>query len=346
MDIKKKKCLVWDLDNTLWDGILTEDSNVKLFPNIVDIIKTLDNRGILQSIASKNDYEIAMNKLKEFGLEKYFIYPQINWNSKADSIKNISESINIGIDAIVFIDDNSSELEEVKFVHPDVSVINALEYNTILDLEYLKPNFITSDSKQRRQMYLNDIVRKKEEKEFTGSNKEFLKTLNMEVTISNVKEEDLQRVEELTIRTNQLNSTGYTYSYDELKDFIKSDKHIFLTVHLKDRLGDYGKVGLCLLEETEKSLSIKLLLMSCRVMTKGIGSTMLTNIIKLSESKNKRLFAEFLHTDRNRIMYITYKMNGFVGSDEDLDVGDTEKLEYLSKNNHDYLDYINIILDC
>ena len=80
---KPNKCLVWDLDGTIWDGILIEDENVKLKKNISQILQALDQRGILQSIASKNEHKLAMNKLVEFGLDKYFIYPQINWNSKA-----------------------------------------------------------------------------------------------------------------------------------------------------------------------------------------------------------------------------------------------------------------------
>jgi len=336
---KKIKCLVWDLDNTLWDGTLTEDDNVTLFPKVAEIVKALDERGILQSIASKNDHDVAMAKLKEFNLDHYFIYPQISWNSKAESITNIAETINIGIDTLAFIDDRRTEREEVKFVHSDVLTLDALEYTNLLEMDALMPRFVTADSKNRRSMYQNDIVRNQEEEEFTGSNKEFLETLDMKLTISAVKEEDLKRVEELTVRTNQLNSTGYTYSYDELTGFIDSEDHVFLTVHLKDRFGDYGKVGLCLLEEDGESLKLKLLLMSCRVMSKGIGATMLTHIIRIAESKKKRLFAEFLHTDRNRIMYITYKMNGFEEVESD---GTKELLEYQSTREHDYPGYIDV----
>src|SRR3989338_8814279 len=92
------KCVVWDLDNTIWEGVLLEDENVRIKNNLTEIIKTLDSRGILQSIASKNNHDIALQKLKEFGLNEYFIYPQINWNSKVQSIKNIADAINVGLD--------------------------------------------------------------------------------------------------------------------------------------------------------------------------------------------------------------------------------------------------------
>src|SRR5205809_6240941 len=104
--VKKQsiKCVVWDLDNTLWDGVLLEDGQISLRTDVVDVIKTLDSRGILNSIASKNDHSAAMEKLEQFGLNAYFLYPQINWNSKAASIREIARSINISIDALAFID--------------------------------------------------------------------------------------------------------------------------------------------------------------------------------------------------------------------------------------------------
>ena len=115
---KKIKCLVWDLDNTLWDGILLEDGDVVLREGITDILKELDRRGILLSIASKNNREDALEKLREFGIDEYFIYPQIGWGSKADSISEIAASLNISTDTFAFIDDQPSEREEVKFVLP------------------------------------------------------------------------------------------------------------------------------------------------------------------------------------------------------------------------------------
>jgi FkbH-like protein len=308
---KKVKCVVWDLDNTIWDGILSEDKEVTLKPGIEEIIRTLDERGILQSIASKNDYNDSMKKLREFGLDEFFLYPQINWNSKAESVKAIAEAINIGIDTLAFIDDQITEREEVNFSHPQVLTIDALRYMDILRMEELTPRFVTEDSKKRRLMYKSDIVRKREEEEFKGTSEEFLATLDMHLTISKVKPEDLKRVEELTIRTNQLNSTGYTYSYEELMHFINSENHIFLIAELKDKFGEYGKIGLGLLECENDKMTIKLLLMSCRVMTKGIGSAMLVHFINIARERNKQLFAEFLQTDRNRVMYITYKFMGF-----------------------------------
>ncbi len=310
-DKKVIKCVVWDLDNTLWNGVLLEDDRVSLRDDVVGIIKTLDSRGILQSIASKNEHVKVMEKLEELGLHEYFLYPQINWNSKASSIKEIAKSINIGTEAIAFVDDQLFELEEVIFSLPEVLCINVINLEHLLEMPEMKPRFITEDSKTRRLMYLSDIERKKAEEEFIGPQEEFLATLNMHFTISSAKEEDLQRAEELTVRTNQLNTTGYTYSYDELNQFRQSDRHKLLIASLDDKYGSYGKIGLALVECLESFWSIKLLLMSCRVMSRGVGTVMLNHLINLAKEHDVRLRAEFVSNNRNRMMYIAYKFAGF-----------------------------------
>ncbi|MBD2298133.1 HAD family hydrolase [Nostoc sp. FACHB-190] len=310
-DKKVIKCVVWDLDNTLWHGILLEDNQVSLRENIVSLIEILDKRGILQSIASKNEHHTAINKLTEFGLQEYFLYPQINWNSKANSVKQIASSLNIGLDAIAFIDDQLFELEEVKFSLPEVLCINAEEIGSILDMSVMNPRFITEDSRLRRLMYLSDIERHNAEQEFVGTADEFLATLQMNFTISTAQEADLQRAEELTLRTNQLNTTGYTYSYDELNHFRCSENHKLLIASLEDKYGSYGKIGLVLIECQPLSWTIKLLLMSCRVMSRGVGTIMLNHVMGLAKSNQVRLLAEFVSNDRNRMMYISYKFAGF-----------------------------------
>lgn len=338
MPNEKIKCVVWDLDNTVWDGVLTEDNNVTLKDGILDTVKVLDERGILQSIASKNNFDDAYSKLKEFGIEEYFLYPQINWNPKSSSIKEIAEKLNIGIDTFAFVDDQEFEREEVKHIIPEVLTIDASDVATMLQMERFIPRFVTEDTKNRRKMYIASQIRNEKEREFEGTSEEFLRTLDMHLSIAPVTEEDLQRAYELTIRTHQLNSTGYTYSYDELKAFIDSDEHIFLIAELKDKFGDYGKIGLILLENKE-DLKIKLLLMSCRVMSRGVGSAILIYLSKLKQKIGKRMFAEFKTTDRNRIMYITYKLMGF---DEIEDNDGDVLLEYVSKEEKDFPDYFEV----
>lgn len=305
------KCVVWDLDNTLWDGVLLEDEQVTLRQDVVEVIKMLDSRGILHSIASKNNHEAALEKLQAFGLEEYFLYPQINWNAKSSSIRDIAQAINIGLNTFAFVDDQPFELEEVASTFPEVLCINTSDLLTIPELPEMMPRFITRDSQNRRAMYLSDMRRNQAEKEFSGPNESFLAGLEMIFTIAPCAEDDLQRAEELTVRTNQLNTTGYTYSYEELNAFRLSAKHKLLVSSLDDKYGNYGKIGLALVECHEDIWLIKLLLMSCRVMSRGVGTIMINHIMNMARAAGARLQAEFVSNNRNRMMLITYKLGGF-----------------------------------
>jgi FkbH-like protein len=309
--LKDIKCVVWDLDDTLWDGILLESKDVILKPGIKDIITIIDSRGILQSIASKNNYDDAKKKLEEFGLFDYFIYPELNWDAKSNSLRRIQENLNIGIDTFMFIDDQPYERDEVSYVHPDITCVDAAEYKKLPDHPRLNPRFLSEDSKRRRLMYIEDMQRKKDEHEYVGPKKEFLLSLNMIFSISEAIEEDLQRAEELTERTNQLNTTGTTYSFEELKKYMHSDGHKLFICELKDKYGSYGKIGLALIEIKEEYWNLKLLLMSCRVMTRGVGTVLLYFIMSEAKKAGKKLMADFKKTDRNRMMFITFKFANF-----------------------------------
>jgi FkbH-like protein len=336
------KCVVWDLDDTVWDGILLEDSEIRVRPDVVEIIKTLDERGILHSIASRNDHEAAMARLREHGLEEYFLYPQINWNSKAASVAQIAQDINIGLDAIAFVDDQPFEREEVAFSHGKVLCLDSRRLEGLLDRSEFTPRFITDDSKVRRRMYMADIQRNREEADFVGPKEEFLATLNMAFTISPARETDLQRAEELTMRTHQLNTTGYTYSYEELDELSRSPQHKLLVASLTDRHGTYGKIGLTLIECGSEFWTIKLLLMSCRVMSKGVGSILLNYIMKMAREADVPLRAEFVSNGRNRQMLITYKFAGFkeIGRE-----GETAILENDLSLVQPFPDYVDVRIE-
>lgn len=308
----KIKCVVWDLDETLWSGTLLENEEVKLKPSIKHILFELDKRGILQSIASKNDRQKVMDKLKLFKIDHLFLYTEINWNPKSKSINNISENLNINKESILFIDDQAFEREEVKMAFPNVKLLASEKYLELLTDPRLIPNFITDDGKRRREMYVEESMRNIEESKYEGTPEEFLKSLDMNFVISEAKEDDLKRAEELTVRTNQLNATGKTYDYEELNNFRKSKNHLLLVCDLEDRFGSYGKIGLALIEKEDDYWTIKLLLMSCRVMSRGVGTILLTCILEEAKKNVDKVYAEFKETDRNRMMYITYKFANFV----------------------------------
>jgi FkbH-like protein len=334
--------VVWDLDDTVWDGVLLEDGEVRPRQKVVEIVKELDARGILQSVASKNDEARAMEVLGQLGLGEYFLYPQINWNSKSSSVEQIARSLNIGLDAVAFIDDQPFEREEVNSRLPEVLCLDVTALDGLLDLPQMKPRFVTEDSRLRRKMYQSDIRRNRVEEEFVGPKEEFLAGLNMVCTIAPAREGDLQRAEELTVRTNQLNATGYTYSYDELDTFRQSDRYELLIAGLEDRFGSYGKIGLALVERRPAAWTIKLLLMSCRVMSRGVGSVMLCHLLNRARGAGVRLRAEFVPTGRNRMMLVTYKFAGFKEVERS---GDLLMLEHDLARVQPFPDYLSVIVE-
>lgn len=309
--LKEVKCVVWDLDNTIWEGTLSEGDAVPLKEGIKEIIAELDSRGILNSIASKNNHDDAWGKLVEYELDDFFLYPEIHWNAKSNSISNIQKNLNIGLNTFMFIDDQPFERDEVTTTHPEVQAIDATEYLSLLDHPRLNPKFLSQDSRRRRLMYQENMQRDAEEEEYQGPKEEFLASLNMEFFITEAAEEDLKRAEELTERTNQLNATGKTYDYDELFAFIQSNEHKLYVCELKDRYGSYGKIGLALVEIKPDCWHLKMLLMSCRVLSKSVGSVLMTYIQSQAKENSNKLLADFKHTDRNRMMYLTFKFSGF-----------------------------------
>lgn len=305
------KCIVWDLDNTLWDGVLLEDGDVTVRPAVVERIHELDRKGVLHSIASKNDRDAAMEKLTALGLADMFLHPQINWNAKSDSIRNIAKALNLGVDAFAFVDDQEFERAEVAHELSEVICVDILELEEALAGPEFRPRFVTDESARRREMYRGQLARDELEGEFVGTNEEFLASLEMAFTIAPARREDLQRAEELTVRTNQLNSTGRTYSYEELDALRESPDHLLLVASLTDRFGSYGKIGLALVEKRQDAWWLRMMLMSCRVMSRGVGMVLLNHILRQAASAGATVRADFVETGRNRMMQVTYAFAGF-----------------------------------
>ena len=305
------KCVIWDLDDTLWDGALLESAAVKLKPGITETIQVFDQRGIIQCIASKNNYDMAMAQLKQFELDQYFVYAEISWNAKSGSVGAIQAKLNININSILFIDDQDFELNEVLSVYPQVNTYKSNRLNDLLYHPSLIPRFVTVESRSRRVAYQAEVKRTEAESDFKGPKESFLASLDMRLSMRVATKVDLKRAEELTERTNQLNSTGETYSYDDLVAVLYSGDHQIIICELSDKFGDYGKIGLALIQEQSTCLRLKMMLMSCRVVTRGVGTVLLNYIMQRAKDEGKSLLAEFKDTGFNRMMYITFKFAEF-----------------------------------
>lgn len=305
------KCVVWDLDNTIWDGTLLEDPEVRLRPAVRDVLETLDRRGILHSIASRNDHDLAMAKLREFGIADYFLYPEIRWDAKSVSFRNIQKNLNIGYDTLLFLDDQPFERDEVASVHCDVWCLDSSRLHEIVDHPRLKPKYVTEESALRRRMYLEDMARRKEEQSFVGPKESFLRQLDMVFDISEAQASDLVRAEELTYRTNQLNATGEKYTVESLDAMRRDPRYKILVCELRDRYGSHGKIGLALIDRAPGVWTLKLMLFSCRVLSAGVGGVLLTCLRNAAKERGVRLLADFRDTGHNRMMRMAYMVAGF-----------------------------------
>lgn len=312
MESKPVKCVIWDLDNTVWHGILQEGDDLVLRDGITEIFDTLDSWGIIQSVASRNDEEPCRARLKSLGIDHWFLEPQVNWGAKHASVRRIAQSLNIGTDSLLFVDDDPFEREEVTSVLGDVRTLDPDDLPLLLKRPDVRPAVVTPEGRRRRLMYLEDQRRREAEENFEGPGSDFLASLDAEYVIRRAEKADLSRAGELTVRTNQLNATGRTFGAGELDAVRRSPDHDLLVMELSDRFGSYGTVGLVLMVRGPGTWTIKLLLTSCRVMSRGAGTVLLHHLVDRAGRRGVTLRSEFVHTGRNRTMFALYRFAGFV----------------------------------
>jgi len=337
---KTIKCLVWDLDDTLWDGVVLEGDDPEPFPGAVSTLRTLDERGILHAVASRGEPDIASAHLSSHGLFDLFSVVQVNWGAKSDSVQSVAEALNIGLDTIAFVDNDPLERAEVAQALPMVRCYPADEVPWLPRRVEFQPEFVTPESRQRRHMYRVEAARKQAEQGHSGPSVDFLASLDLEMTIRPASEEDLARAHELTVRTHQLNTTGWTADLDELRRLSHSRHHEVLVASLRDRFGPYGTIGLALSEIHPDRSVLKLLLMSCRVMSRGVGAVLLNHIITRALAAGRRPMAEFVPTEVNRIMLVTLRFAGFEVSAQD---GDRLLLGYTADHPPAPADHVRLL---
>ncbi|WP_320068829.1 HAD-IIIC family phosphatase [Micromonospora sp. RTGN7] len=309
------KCLVWDLDNTLWTGTLLEDDTVSVPAAIRETIIELDARGVLLSIASRNDHDLAWARLTELGLAEYFVAPQIGWGRKPASIRAIADELQFALGTIAFIDDQLTEHAEINHHLPEVRCYRADQATELPGLPEFTPAAVTVDSRRRRQMYQAKFRRDTAREGFQGADEEFLRSLELVMVIDRAGPEDISRLEELTLRTSQMNATGVHYSDAALRGLLDDPDHEVLVVSMSDRFGPHGAVGVLLLERFPHVWHLKLLATSCRVVSFGAGAVLLRWISDQAARAGVHLAADFRPTERNRIMEVAYRFGGFAGED-------------------------------
>jgi FkbH-like protein len=306
-----KKCVVWDLDNTIWDGVCLEGT-VSLRRGVAAAIRDLDLRGILHSIASRGDEETARKTLKGFGLDAYFLVPQISWLSKSQSIVRISKELGLPLDSIAFVDDERFEREQVAFMLPEVTTIDSRVADGLPHRPEFTPGTVTNESHERRRFYQAELTRRQSGGQFP-SREAFLRSCGMKLKIRSMNEDDVPRVLELMTRTHQLNTTGRLVEREEL-DRILHDPGVptrVFVAELQDRFGAYGCIGTAMVNVEGPVMRLVYLAVSCRVMGRGIERSIVSWLARSAVQAGVVGFeAEFRDTGKNRMMQALYQMMG------------------------------------
>ena len=296
---KQWKCIVWDLDNTLWEGTLIEDGpeRIRVREDVVAVIKETDRRGILHSIASKNNYDDAFKVLQSHNLDEYFLHPQIAWTPKSQSIARIAQVLNIGIDSLAFVDDQVFEREEVRAALPQVAVVDANEFSGILTRRECQVP-VTDESQQRRIMYRQEEKRKHIQESFEGDYTKFLRECRIELALSRLSRDNMERVYELAQRTNQMNFSGSRYPREQLDEMRTSTVIDTYVMRCVDRFGSYGIVGFAVVDSREPRLLD--LMFSCRIQGKRVEHAFLAYLLeKHARVERRDFFANYKKTKKN-----------------------------------------------
>ncbi|MCS0603721.1 HAD-IIIC family phosphatase [Streptomyces sp. LP11] len=311
------KCLVWDLDDTLWDGVVLEGDRPPPFEGAVRALETLDRRGVLHAVAGRGDRAASTAHLAALGLDTWFSEVEIGWGSKADAVRRIARSLGIPLDAVAFVDNDPAERSEVASALPQVRCYRADQVGGLASLAEFRPGPGTAEARGRRGLYRVERLRGDAERDFPGSRGDFLASLDLVMTVRRAGEEDLARARELTVRTHQLNTTGVTFDLPELRRLCRSPRHEVLVAALRDRFGSYGTIGLTVSELTGTDAVLLLLLTSCRVLSRGAGGALLEHLVGRALAAGLRPVAHFLPTPVNQAMLVTLRFAGFEVLEQD-----------------------------
>ena len=326
---KNKKAFALDLDNTLWGGVIGDDgqegieignetSMSQAYSEFQKYIKAHKNLGVILSVCSKNDEENAVLGLKHpdsILSPDDFISIKANWNTKDSNISEIASDINILTDSIVFIDDNPAEREIVKSQLPGVlapDIKNVESYIQIIDKAgYFEVTSFSEDDIKRNEMYKKNAERAVQQKQFSNYN-DYLKSLEMVAVIDDFDPIYLQRIVQLTNKSNQFNLTTKRYTQAEMEEVFHSDNYIRLYGKLTDKFGDNGVVSVVIGKKENSSLHIDLWLMSCRVLKRDMEFAMLDELVKECLKNNiSEIFGYYYKTAKNNMVKDLFASFGF-----------------------------------
>jgi len=331
MQGKIKKCIILDLDNTLWGGVIGDDGMAGIeigelgkghvFCNLQRWLKQLKEYGIILAVCSKNEELIAKEPFEKheemiLRLDDISIFVA-NWEDKASNIKMIQESLNIGMDSIVFLDDNPFERNLVREKHPDIEVPELPE-DPALWLQFLQgQNYFdtvsyTGEGSDRTKLYQAEYERRRLQQNFESID-DYLQGLMMVGFFNAFEPLKYPRIAQLTQRSNQFNLRTVRYTEDEIQRIAEDDHYITMYFNLKDKFGDHGLVSVVIMKkESEEVLFVDTWLMSCRVLKRGMEEYVINHIVQTAKENGfKKITAEYIPTSKNNMVKEIYSQMGF-----------------------------------
>lgn len=333
--LKRKKCIVLDLDNTLWGGVLGEDgiSGIKIggdypgkaFAFFQKSLLQLSKAGVILAVCSKNNETDVLeawekNPFMVLKKENFAAY-RINWTDKATNIRKLASELNIGLDSFVFVDDNPTERELIKQMLPMVSVPEfptqpyelPMFFKKMVD-DYFKVYSITDEDKKKTEQYKANAARSQAQLSFTNFGA-FLESLDIQITIEAANEFNIPRIAQMTQKTNQFNLTTKRYTDADVKSFLVNGWKIWCT-SVADRFGNSGITG-CIMVNRD---TIDTFLLSCRILGKGIENAFIKKILALLKEDGVRTIkAAYLPTAKNAQVADFYDRCGFLCVEENAD---------------------------
>lgn len=332
----RKKCLVLDLDNTLWGGVLGEDGTdgIKIggdypgnaFLYLQEALIALSKTGIILTVCSKNNEQDVLDAWEKNPFIKlnreYISAYRINWNNKADNIRELAKELNIGLDSIVFVDDNPTERELVRQQLPMVAVpdfpkkpYGLMSLYAELIRDYFRSYELTDEDRRKTEQYKANAERANASRQFTDLT-DFIKSLDIKINIESADKFNLPRIAQMTQKTNQFNLTTRRYTEADIEAMLQQGADVYC-ISVSDRFGDNGITGGIILRSNGNSAEIDTLLLSCRILGKDIESAFFKAIMNKMLSKGiTEISARYIPTAKNALVADFYDRQGMLQIEE------------------------------
>ena len=327
---RAKKAIVLDLDNTLWGGVIGDDglegirlgygADGEAFVTFQEYLLSLKNRGVLLTVCSKNEEEIAKEPFRshpdmKLTLDDITVF-RANWHNKADNVREIASIVNLGLDAFVFVDDNPVEREFVRRSLPMVSVPelpeDPCEYINCLDRGcFFETISFSTEDKIRSVLYKENVARREFQFQFSDLSS-YLQSLEMEATVGLCNSFHLKRMAQLINKSNQFHLTGTRYSEAELEEMSGRPDRTVLYFGLKDRFGDNGLISVVIVRFEGRASIVDTWVMSCRVLSRGMEEFVYRELLRMARDRNcDRILGSYVPSKKNKLVEDLYRRLNF-----------------------------------